>query len=222
MIFRPSWILRSARLWLSAWASVLATMKSTPWTSDWIMLAMALPPAPPTPITLIRGRSSSTSGRMKSMLMRCLPYALAHMRRAPSKLLLHDAILRCEQKVNAHSCFPHISSILSPKCRNQALQPCCRTAFRRCPRRRETDAQVELVRRRELGEAGRASRKPGRYAPRAGPACSAGRSAPRGRARPARNRRSPFSSAPPPVSTTWRPNGPAKPSCLQRRPRSGR
>src|SRR3954470_23336172 len=33
------------------------------------MLAMALPPAPPTPITLIRGRSSSTSGRMKSMLM---------------------------------------------------------------------------------------------------------------------------------------------------------
>jgi hypothetical protein len=37
------------------------------------MLAMALPPAPPTPITLIRGRSSSTSGRMKSMLMRYLP-----------------------------------------------------------------------------------------------------------------------------------------------------
>src|SRR5437660_6807045 len=33
------------------------------------MLAMALPPAPPTPITLIRGRSSSTSGRKKSMLM---------------------------------------------------------------------------------------------------------------------------------------------------------
>src|SRR5437763_11065420 len=41
------------------------------------MLAMALPPAPPTPITLIRGRSSSTSGRMKSMLMSLnLPQAL--------------------------------------------------------------------------------------------------------------------------------------------------
>jgi hypothetical protein len=34
---------------------------------------MALPPAPPTPITLIRGRSSSTSGRMKSMLITSLP-----------------------------------------------------------------------------------------------------------------------------------------------------
>src|SRR6478672_9872256 len=33
------------------------------------MLAIAFPPAPPTPMTLIRGRSSSTSGRMKSMLM---------------------------------------------------------------------------------------------------------------------------------------------------------
>src|SRR5881398_291846 len=33
------------------------------------MLAIAFPPAPPTPITLIRGRSSSTSGRTKSMLM---------------------------------------------------------------------------------------------------------------------------------------------------------
>jgi hypothetical protein len=74
--FRPrtcaealSWIRRSADEWLSAWASVLATTKSTPCTSAFIMLAMALPPAPPTPITLIRGRSSSTSGRMKSMLM---------------------------------------------------------------------------------------------------------------------------------------------------------
>jgi hypothetical protein len=65
----PSWIRRSADEVLSAWASVLATMKSTPWTSAPIMLATALPPAPPTPMTLIRGRSSSTSGRMKSMLM---------------------------------------------------------------------------------------------------------------------------------------------------------
>ena len=54
---------------LSACASVLATMNSTPWTSERIMLAMALPPAPPTPMTLILGRSSSTSGRTKSMLM---------------------------------------------------------------------------------------------------------------------------------------------------------
>ena len=56
VILRPSWIRRSAVEALSAWASVLATMKSTPWTSARIMLAMAFPPAPPTPITLIRGR----------------------------------------------------------------------------------------------------------------------------------------------------------------------
>jgi cell division protein FtsZ len=69
VILRPSWMRRSASEALRACASVLATTKSTPWTSARIMLAMALPPAPPTPITLMRGRSSSTSGRMKSMLM---------------------------------------------------------------------------------------------------------------------------------------------------------
>src|SRR5437763_1216865 len=77
VILSPSWIRRSAREAFKACASVLATTKSTPWTSARIMLAMALPPAPPTPITLIRGRSSSTSGRMKSMLMSLnLPQAL--------------------------------------------------------------------------------------------------------------------------------------------------
>src|SRR5690606_39663656 len=37
----------------SACASVLQQMNSTPWTPDWIMWATALPPAPPTPTTLI-------------------------------------------------------------------------------------------------------------------------------------------------------------------------
>jgi hypothetical protein len=58
---------------LSACASVLATMKSTPSISAAIMLAMALPPAPPTPITVIRGRSSSTLGGPMLMLMRVSP-----------------------------------------------------------------------------------------------------------------------------------------------------
>jgi hypothetical protein len=39
----------------SACASVLATMKSTPLNPAAIMLLTALPPAPPTPITAIRG-----------------------------------------------------------------------------------------------------------------------------------------------------------------------
>jgi hypothetical protein len=53
----PSWILRR---WLccSACASVLATTNSTPSSCFSIMLLTALPPAPPTPNTVIRGFSS--------------------------------------------------------------------------------------------------------------------------------------------------------------------
>src|SRR5690606_32820811 len=58
---------------LSACASVLATMKSTPSISAAIMLAMALPPAPPTPTTVMRGRSSSTEGGPILMLIPCSP-----------------------------------------------------------------------------------------------------------------------------------------------------
>ena len=60
VIWGPSWMRRSAGELLSACASVLATMKSTPSTEAAIMFAMALPPAPPTPITAMRGFSSST------------------------------------------------------------------------------------------------------------------------------------------------------------------
>src|SRR5262245_58697465 len=42
-----------------AWASVLATMKSTPSRFCLIMLLTALPPAPPTPTTVIFGFSSN-------------------------------------------------------------------------------------------------------------------------------------------------------------------
>jgi hypothetical protein len=73
VILRPSWMRRSAGEALSACASVLATMKSTPWTSDAIMFAIALPPAPPTPITLMRGFNSSTCGRMNSIVIDILP-----------------------------------------------------------------------------------------------------------------------------------------------------
>jgi len=49
----PSWMRVSARETSSAWASVFAAMKVTPCSPERIMLLMALPPAPPTPITLI-------------------------------------------------------------------------------------------------------------------------------------------------------------------------
>ena len=49
----PSWIRWCAAERLSACASVLAQMKSTPCTPSSIMCSTALPPPPPTPITLI-------------------------------------------------------------------------------------------------------------------------------------------------------------------------
>src|SRR5229473_1238397 len=49
----PSWTWLFAWVRESAWASVLAAMNSTPATPFRIMWSTALPPAPPTPITLI-------------------------------------------------------------------------------------------------------------------------------------------------------------------------
>src|SRR5262245_21698076 len=60
---------RSALELASAWASVLATTNSTPLRPDAIMLLTALPPAPPTPNTVMRGLSSVRSGTPRLMLM---------------------------------------------------------------------------------------------------------------------------------------------------------
>src|SRR6201990_3573274 len=54
---------------VSACASVLATTKSTPCNPAVIMLLTALPPAPPTPNTVIRGFNSRISGTLRFMVM---------------------------------------------------------------------------------------------------------------------------------------------------------
>src|SRR3954469_5080727 len=69
----PSWTRRSASDWPSAWASVLATMNSTPSSAALIMLLTAFPPAPPTPMTVIRGLiSDSFWGRLRLIVIRLL------------------------------------------------------------------------------------------------------------------------------------------------------
>ncbi len=65
----PSWIVLCAALRLSACASVLAQMNSTPPTSHAIMCSTALPPPPPTPITLIWVPRLNPSSSIISMLM---------------------------------------------------------------------------------------------------------------------------------------------------------
>src|SRR5580698_1295825 len=62
-------MMRSAFDEASACASVLATMKSTPARPETIMLLTALPPAPPTPHTMIRGFSSRNSGAFKLIVI---------------------------------------------------------------------------------------------------------------------------------------------------------
>src|SRR6516162_7298288 len=60
---------RSALELNSACASVLATTKSMPRRPDAIMLLTALPPAPPTPNTVIRGLSSVRSGTLSLIVI---------------------------------------------------------------------------------------------------------------------------------------------------------
>src|SRR5262245_66516480 len=55
---------------VSAWASVLATTKSTPCKPAAIMLLTALPPAPPTPNTLIRAFISRISVMLVMLVSR--------------------------------------------------------------------------------------------------------------------------------------------------------
>ena len=61
----PSWMRLLQPFCCNAWASVFATTNSTPSSSFSIMLWTALPPAPPTPKTVMRGRSSVASGTIR-------------------------------------------------------------------------------------------------------------------------------------------------------------
>src|SRR4051812_5338485 len=74
---------------VSACASVLATTKSTPCNPAVIMLLTALPPAPPTPKTVIRGFSSLISGgvRLSAMVASLTTRALVRPGRRPRELV---------------------------------------------------------------------------------------------------------------------------------------
>jgi len=63
----PNCIFSAARLRPRAWASVLAATNCTPCTSSRIMWSTALPPAPPTPMTLITVPAFSSLSMISNM-----------------------------------------------------------------------------------------------------------------------------------------------------------
>src|SRR5271170_7323331 len=65
-------MIRRARDEPRACASVLATTKSTPDRPEPIILLIALPPAPPTPHTTMRGLSSFSWGAFRLIGIPCL------------------------------------------------------------------------------------------------------------------------------------------------------
>src|SRR5687768_3639184 len=71
---------------VSAWASVLATTKSTPCSPASIMLLTALQPAPPTPKTVILGLSSVMSGIFRLILI--VPSSRLSSRPPPAPFLI--------------------------------------------------------------------------------------------------------------------------------------
>src|SRR5262245_41816093 len=99
---------------VSAWASVLATTNSQPWSPLAIMLLTAFPPAPPTPNTVIRGFSSRTSGvlilivMVASFLVRCDPPGLGR-----------SATGRCQVEFQSSEALPQPA----PDARDVAASP---------------------------------------------------------------------------------------------------
>ncbi len=65
--FLPIWTLRSDLEVVSAWASVLTEMNSTPPRRSSIIRLTALPPPPPTPITFMRALWAPVSSSSKIM-----------------------------------------------------------------------------------------------------------------------------------------------------------
>jgi hypothetical protein len=134
--------------WFSACASVLATMKSTPCTSDCDhvgdgVAARAADADDADPwAELLHFRPDEIDAHAQS------PQIRGAIRRACSKPFCPKRFLGSIKKLTLTQSFPQISSILSPKSRNQAPEPAAR-APSLGSRDREIAAQVAFVGRGE-------------------------------------------------------------------------
>src|SRR5271154_73294 len=109
---------RSARDEVSAWASVLATMNSTPDRPETIILLTALPPAPPTPHTMMRGFNSFSWGGFRLIGIPCLS-----RRRPPTPFptpveTLSQGIAFSQRRPMSLVQFPHAWRLAEPKPRS--------------------------------------------------------------------------------------------------------
>src|SRR5262249_3604915 len=133
--FTPSWILIGACDICSACRSVFATRNSTPSTLALIMRFTALPPPPPTPITLIfallRG-SSLKLMRISSVLPSPLPFAIRY---SPFEIQFLWRTRSSRQRVkdelaNSQSYFtrsPMADHPVASRSYKQCSQPCLQT-----------------------------------------------------------------------------------------------
>jgi hypothetical protein len=90
----PSWMVRWAALRVRACASVLAQMNSTPPTLRSIMCSTALPPPPPTPITLIWVPRLNSSTSIISMVMCVSPDFCSCLNAGVSMLLFMGSVMK--------------------------------------------------------------------------------------------------------------------------------
>src|SRR5215470_9654772 len=115
---------------VSACASVLATMKSTPCSPDAIMLFTALPPAPPTPSTTMRALIS----RISVVLVILASLLLCQPANERMGLLPVTSLAVCINEGRSEMSDPALSAAVdraagsanAPQSRHLAFKPCGR------------------------------------------------------------------------------------------------
>src|SRR5512139_590489 len=142
----PIWMMCLALHLVSAWASVLATTKSTPCRPAAIMLLTALPPAPPTPNTVMRAFISRISAMFVMRASQSLECKKGHGL-LPTSLAVCFHYGRGEMSQSACGLFLAANRAASgPQRRQFAFKPC-----RRFLRRHGLGSRLEQLCQQAIG-----------------------------------------------------------------------
>src|ERR1051326_7797966 len=172
--FEPNWIFCSAFDWCSACASVLATTKLTPSSLALIMLLTALPPAPPTPRTVMRGLSSCTSGALKLMVMSMPPRIDSRLANSPKKSLVEPTHQTAPLPLRLRRGVRIVGFRRTRRAGNKKPQGCCvsrpcgcRGQTGKCLRPSDADLLVQNL-RRHFAHSAELRATPGQHRPSSG------------------------------------------------------